>query len=223
MSQRGKKGSDMKKVIFIIFALVVGWLNPGLSFSQEKPEVFVQLGHTDDVNSVAFSPDGRYALSGSGDNTVKLWDIQTSRDIRTFKGHTDKVNSVDFSPDGRYVLSGSDDVTVRLWDIKTGKEIVQSIGFKDGEWVAITPEGYYNASPNGDKYLNVRIGNNIYSIENYREAFYRPDIVRLALAGKSEAKLFEAKDIDPQIYFDRAIEKLNVATKREDLKEVVGR
>ncbi len=72
-----------------------------------------------------------------------------------------------------------------LFNKKTGKEIAQFILFTDGEWIVITPEGYYNASPNGDKYLNVRIGNNVYGIENYREAFYRPDLVKLAFAGKS--------------------------------------
>lgn len=72
-----------------------------------------------------------------------------------------------------------------LFDKKTGKELAQFILFTDGEWIVITPEGYYNASPNGDKHLNVRIGNKVYGIENYREAFYRPDLVKLALAGKS--------------------------------------
>lgn len=72
-----------------------------------------------------------------------------------------------------------------LFDKKTGKELAQFILFTDGEWIVITPEGYYNASPNGDKHLNVRIGNKVYGIENYREAFYRPDLVKLALSGKS--------------------------------------
>lgn len=65
------------------------------------------------------------------------------------------------------------------------KDLAKFYAFSDGEWIVITPDGYYNASPNGDKYLNVRIGNNVYGIENYREAFYRPDIVRLALSGGS--------------------------------------
>ena len=59
------------------------------------------------------------------------------------------------------------------------------VGFTDGEWVVMTPEGYYAASSGGEKHINVRIGNNVYSIENYREAFYRPDLVKLALAGSS--------------------------------------
>jgi WD40 repeat protein len=74
-------------------------------------------GHTDWVNSVAFSPDGRLLASGSSDRTIKLWDVATGREVRTLSGHTDIVTSVAFSPDGRLLASGSDDKTIKLWDI----------------------------------------------------------------------------------------------------------
>jgi len=72
-------------------------------------------GHGHWVLSVAFSPDGCYALSGSQDNTLKLWDVNTGREIRTFTGHSDGVQSVAFSPDGRYALSGSQGNILKLW------------------------------------------------------------------------------------------------------------
>ena len=65
-------------------------------------------GHSDAVNSVAFSPDGKTALSGSEDNTLRLWDLATGREIRKFEGHSGAVSSVAFSPDGKTALSGSD-------------------------------------------------------------------------------------------------------------------
>jgi len=58
------------------------------------------------VRSVSISPDGRYAISGSDDNTIKVWDIQKGEEIRTLKGHTGSVFSVSISPDGRYAISG---------------------------------------------------------------------------------------------------------------------
>ncbi|OGW30722.1 MAG: hypothetical protein A2X54_05255 [Nitrospirae bacterium GWF2_44_13] len=138
------------------------------------------------LKSLAFSPDGNYALSGDENyHPLRLWDISTEKKIRTFLGHTRYVTSIAFSPDSRYAFSGSADGTTRIWDINTGKELAQFISFTDGEWIVITPEGYYNSSANGDKHLNVRIGNNVYGIENYREAFYRPDLVKLALSGGS--------------------------------------
>jgi WD40 repeat protein len=75
-------------------------------------------GHEDSVNSVAFSPDGKLIVSGSDDNTVRLWDIKGNRVAQPFQGHEDSVNSVAFSPDGKLIVSGSGDKTVRLWDIK---------------------------------------------------------------------------------------------------------
>ena len=70
-------------------------------------------GHTDSVNSVAFSPDGLLIASGSYDG-VRLWDVQTGKEIRRLEGHTDSVMSVTFSPDGRLIASGGWDETVRF-------------------------------------------------------------------------------------------------------------
>jgi WD40 repeat protein len=72
-------------------------------------------GHTDWVKSVAFSPDGRFVLSGSEDQALRLWEVATGQEVHRFTGHTGGVWSVAFSPDGRYVLSGSYDQTLRLW------------------------------------------------------------------------------------------------------------
>ena len=72
-------------------------------------------GHTNFVNSVCLSNDNRLALSGSWDNTLRLWDIASGECLRTFEGHTGCL-----STDSRYVLSGSKDNTMRLWDVATG-------------------------------------------------------------------------------------------------------
>ncbi|PCJ83376.1 MAG: hypothetical protein COA57_11395 [Flavobacteriales bacterium] len=80
------------------------------------------IGHTEVINSVCFSPDGKYALSGSLDKTLKLWEVATGEEIRTFSGHTKRVTCVDFSTDGKYALSGSMDSTLILWDVETGEK-----------------------------------------------------------------------------------------------------
>jgi hypothetical protein len=80
-------------------------------------------GHKKGAWGVAFSPDGRYALSGAGDGIVRLWEVATGREVRQFSGHNQPVDDVAFSPDGRQALTASNDGTVRLWDVQTGKEI----------------------------------------------------------------------------------------------------
>jgi len=71
-------------------------------------------GHTGRVWSVAFSPDGQFLASGSGDKTVKIWRVSDGKEVRTLTGHTDLVLSVAFSPDGQFLASGSDDKTVKI-------------------------------------------------------------------------------------------------------------
>ena len=78
-------------------------------------------GHTDGVNCVTFSSDGRSLASSADDSTVKLWDIQTGGDVGTFLGHTGFVLSVSISTDYTRIVSGSADNTMYLWDIQTGE------------------------------------------------------------------------------------------------------
>jgi len=107
--------------------------------------------------------------------------VSSGREIRSLTGHSSYVLAVAFSPDGKLALSGSGDTTTRLWNVQTGKEVAQMLTFDNDEWVTITPEGYYTASLNGAKYLNVSIGTQSYSIDQYEAIYHRPDIVKLAI------------------------------------------
>src|SRR5947207_1996005 len=78
-------------------------------------------GHDHFVWSVALSRDGKHALSGSLDRTVRLWDVETGSMLKKLEGHHDTVLSVAFSPTGRHAVSGSSDKTVILWDLETAK------------------------------------------------------------------------------------------------------
>ena len=157
--------------------------------------------HEQNVTATAVSYKHGYVATGSTDKTIKLFSYPAMELLRTFKGHAGEITQLTFSPDVTRLLSQSSDQTTRLWDVASGRELARFINFTDGEWIVITPQGYYNASANGDRNLNVRVGNNVYGIENYREAFFRPDLVKLALAGGSLAGYRSLADIKrpPQV------------------------
>jgi len=74
-------------------------------------------GHKYYVSSVCFSPDGSKIISGSGDNTVKLWDFPSGNLLKTYEGHSNFVDSVCFSIDGSKIASGSVDKTIKIWEV----------------------------------------------------------------------------------------------------------
>jgi len=95
-----------------------GWEHRHLWTRLSSKATFV--GHTSSVTSVAFSPDGRRILTGSLDQTAKVWDAAKCQELFSLKGHTHFVLSVAFSPDGRRILTGSYDNTAKVWDAATG-------------------------------------------------------------------------------------------------------
>ncbi|MEB3341052.1 WD40 repeat domain-containing serine/threonine-protein kinase [Okeania sp.] len=136
------------------------------------------IGHQKWVCSVAFSPDSKIVASGSEDETIKLWEVNSGREILTLRGHLGYVNSVAFSPDGKILASGSDDKTIRFWDVQTGKLLCILGDWGRGEYfvhsggvtaIAFHPNGKTLASASKDKTVKVwRLGDDIYA-PNYEK------------------------------------------------------
>lgn len=134
--------------------------------------------------------DGETGIQGSGTktswglfsgSTISLWNADTGKLLYMLFGHTGDIKSLSFSPNNRFLVSGSEDGTARIWNTETGREVLQLVDFQNGEWIAVTPQGYYVASVNGDAALTVRNGNKVSGIENYRSTFYKPKVVEAAL------------------------------------------
>jgi len=134
------------------------WLRP-LTASLTPPGgplIRILEGHTDSVYAVAVTPDGKHAISGSWDKTLRVWDIKSGEEIQILKGHTKWVRAVAVTPDGKHAISGSDDNTLRVWDIKSGEEMQTLEGHNSSvNAVAVTPDGKYAISGLWDNTLRV--------------------------------------------------------------------
>jgi WD40 repeat protein len=117
---------------------------------------------------VAFSPNGRYALSAGRDSLVRLWrlpeadempqrwQLRQTDEVRRFEGHTDQVWTVAVSADGQTALTASGDKTARLWDVATGRELKRFTGHEDVVYcAAFAPDGRRIVSGSEDKTVRV--------------------------------------------------------------------
>jgi hypothetical protein len=121
-----------------------------------EPVSFTFHGHKDWVWSVSFSPDGNTLATGSGDCSVKLWDVREGKSIKTLEGHTDGVWSVSFSLDGKMLASASLDGSIRLWDSNNFTCIKVLQGHTAGVWSAsFSPDGCTLASASSDQTIRL--------------------------------------------------------------------
>lgn len=113
-------------------------------------------GHAWAVLTVAFSPDGKVLATGSEDNTIKLWEVNTGKMIDTLSGHSWSVVALAFSTDGEMLVSGSWDKTVKLWMVHTKKEIITLFGHVDSvSAVAVSPDAQLIATGSRDKTIKL--------------------------------------------------------------------
>jgi WD40 repeat protein len=152
-----------------------------------------------EVNTVCFSPDEKTLASGSKDNKVRLWNVETGVNTKTLVGHSDSVNSVCFSPDGKTLASGSDDKTVRLWNVETG----ENTKTLTGKWyyvnsVCFSPDGKTLAFGTKSHTVCLWDGENTKILEGHRDyvnsVSFSPDGKTLASgSGDNTVRLWDVK------------------------------
>jgi WD40 repeat protein len=88
------------------------------------PDLSISLGHSDTVNSLAFSRDGKFLASGGSDNQVKIWRVFDGKLVRNFQGDSlDRFQTVVFNDKGNLVAAGSSDGSIRVWSMQTGRQL----------------------------------------------------------------------------------------------------
>ncbi len=114
------------------------------------------LQHVNRFNSAQFSPDGKYIVTASDDNTARVWDAKTGEPVTEPLMHENSVNSAQFSPDGKYIVTASYDYTARVWDAKTGEPVTESLRHEGPVYSAqFSPDGKYIVTASSDNTARV--------------------------------------------------------------------
>jgi len=140
------------------------------------------------INTLAFSPDGKTVAVGTSERTVKLFDVASGALQHSLSGHGGPVWSVAFSADGRLLASGSNDTTVKFWNPSTGELLATAASFHDGrEWLVTAPDGLFDGSPGAFARVRWRFSEDLFdtaAAEVFFSEFYFPGLLADALAGK---------------------------------------
>ncbi len=144
---------------------------------------------------------GNRAVVGSG-FALWIYDTNSGERLRRLDGHSGAIWAMSLSPDGRYLLSASGDMTLRVWDVNApGDDPIEpllSLFFADKEWIAWTPQGYYAASPGGERLMGWHKNNgreqlaSFFPSSQFHKQFYRPDVIKLLLQTGSVQRALEA-------------------------------
>jgi WD40 repeat protein len=144
-------------------------------FSQTQPRLVLPVGHTQTINSAVFSPDGKLALTASWDNTARLYELSTGKELQVLSGHTNHVNSAVFSPDGNLALTASSDSTARIYEVSTGKERQVLRGHKSSVNSAVfSPDGKLALTASADtaRIYEVSSGKELHMLRGHKRSVY---------------------------------------------------
>lgn len=144
-------------------------------------------------DAAAFAPDGKSFACADREGAVRIRNTDDGSIIRVLTGHIDAVSTVAYNDDGTQLCTGSDDSTSRIWDEASGQEIVSLFGIADHGYIIVTPDGYYWASKDAPDGVAFRLGDRVYSAQQFDLRLNRPDIV-LQRIGLAKASLVEAYD-----------------------------
>ncbi|MBI2929130.1 MAG: serine/threonine protein kinase, partial [Verrucomicrobia bacterium] len=158
-------------------------------------------GHLQAVFSVAFSPDGQQIVTGSEDQTAKVWEVASGRELLTLKGHSAPIGSVAFSPDGQRIVTGSEDQTAKVWEAASGRELLTLKGHSTRiNFVAFSPDGQRIVTGSGDQTAKVweaASGRELLTLKGHNAPInavaFSPDGQRIVTgSGDQTAKVWEA-------------------------------
>jgi WD40 repeat protein len=144
-------------------------------------------GQTGLISAAAFSPDGKTLAVGISDKSLRLWDIETGDFLRSFEGSAGVINTIAYSPDGGLLVTGGLDSGTKLWSANTGNLKGTLLQFGSGDWIAFTPDNYYNSSEGAGRYISWRVGEQVYNESQFKARFNKPHLVATAIRSEKPA------------------------------------
>ncbi len=158
------------------------------------------------VNSVIYSPDGKYGISGDMRGNITMWNLESGQKFRVLEGHTDNVNSLSLDHSGRLV-SASDDGSIKFWDLESGSELISLVSQGKDTWITYTPDGLFDASQAAMKELYFTKATEIIGLEQFKDRYYEPGLLSKVL-GYSEEPLRKSPGMSNlQLFPDVLVEK----------------
>ncbi len=189
--------------IFLLLSVI--YTGAGVATAQ-KPELYVQTGHAGPIYSVAYSPDGKILASSSEDQTIKLWNVETRREILTLPG-IGRIMSIAFSPDGKLLASSGDAGNLNVWDVRSGKKVWSYSQSMSIPAVVFSPNGKYVAAWSQDLIIwDASTGKEIRRLDGmgkysawmglnngqvFRPLEFSPDSTKIAALNEGRLKLFD--------------------------------
>ncbi len=189
-----------------------------------------QVGHTERVHSASFSPDGKLIVTGSWDNSAKVWDVLTGKLLLTLSGHRDPIASASFSGDGKRIVTGSMDKTAKVWDVRTGKELLTLTGHTNSVYSSsFSTDGKRIVTGSFDMTARVweaETGRELITLAGHTEAVYSAsfsaDGKRILTSSKDKtAKIWNAMTGEVLRTLAAHTEEVNSASFSADSKQIV--
>ena len=157
-------------------------------------KLVLPVGHTGEVYSAEFSPNGKLILTASEDGTAIIWDVETGKQLHCLKSHRYSISSFSFSTDGKKIVTASRDKTAKIWDVKTGKLLYTLKGHSKGlRDVSYSPDGKKIVTASADKTAkiwNAETGKVLHSLKGHtapiNKALFSPDDKKIVTASSDK-------------------------------------
>ena len=196
-----------------------------------KPELVIQTGHSSRVNCVVFGPDGHWLASGSADNSIRLWDVDSGLELRALIGHQNWIRSLSVSSDGQKLASGSNDRTVKIWNVSSGRVMLDLAGHEGPvEAVLFSPDDRWIVSGSSDNSIKVwdaASGQQLRTLKDHTAAVaalaVSPDGRTLASgSADGKIKIWNTLDWTLQRTLERQTKKVNTLVFSPDNRSLVS-